>query len=205
MKVDIKLPSIKEAEAMIEEASEQNPGPWIDHSKVVARIAKTIARKSGLDENVAYIAGLLHDIGRYEGVRGLHHIYAGYQRMKDKGYNFLADICLSHSFPYQNLEAYGGGELDCTEEEIQVIRNYLSETTFNDYDKLIQLCDAMALSSGVCIIDVRIVDIVRRYGFDDCTLKKWDSIFLLQDYFDMKSGMNIYDLFYDEIRDISFR
>ena len=108
------LPSRADAEAILLWAYGQNPGPWADHCRVVARIAKTIAKESGLDTNRAYVSGLLHDIGRYEGVMGLRHIYAGYEMMMRKGYDLIAEICLSHSFPYQDIGAYSGGDLDCS-------------------------------------------------------------------------------------------
>ncbi len=98
------LPTKDEAERLLSWASEQNPGIWVDHCKTVARAAETIASKCGLDVNRAYISGLLHDIGRYEGVRKLHHVYAGYELLKGKGYNEISEICLSHSFPVTYLE-----------------------------------------------------------------------------------------------------
>jgi len=200
-----KLPSRAEAEILLSKAYEQNPGPWADHCRVVARIAETIARESDLNTNRAYVSGFLHDVGRYEGVRGLHHIYAGYEMMRHNGYDLIADICLSHSFPYQNIGAYSGGDFDCTQEELQVITSFLSDAMYNDYDKLIQLGDAMGMAEGVCLIDVRILNVVRRYGFNDFTLRKWESIFSLKSHFDRLCRKNIYDLFYDEIREVSFR
>jgi len=104
--------------------------------------------------------------------------------------------------PYQDIGAYSGGVLDCTNDELQVIRSFLSNTVYSDYGKLIQLGDSMGMADGVCLIDVRIVDVVRRYGFNDFTLRKWESIFSLKNHFDSLCHMNIYDLFYDEIREI---
>lgn len=196
--------SREEANALLAWAQEQNSGPWVSHSQVVARIAETIASRCGLDPHKAYVSGLLHDFGRYEGVSGLHHIYAGYDFFKNRGKDTLARICLSHSFPYQDIGAFGGGRFDCTEEEIQSIRTFLVRTEWNDYDKLIQLSDAMGAPEGVCLIDVRILNVVRRYGFDDYTLRKWDSIFSIKRYFDEKCKMNIYKLFYDEMCKVSF-
>jgi len=199
------LPSRADAEAILLWAYGQNPGPWADHCRVVARIAMTIAKESGLDTNRAYVSGLLHDIGRYEGVMGLRHIYAGYEMMIRKGYDLIAEICLSHSFPYQDIGAYSGGDLDCSPEELHVIKSFLSTTAYNEYDKLIQLGDAMGMAEGVCLIDVRILNVVRRYGFNDFTLRKWEAIFSLKCHFDNLCRKNIYDLFYDEIREVSFR
>ena len=123
--------------------------------------------------------------------------------LKKEGYETLAEICLPHSFPYQNIKEHFG-EYDCTAAELYVITSFLAETTFNDYDRLIQLCDALGMSQGICLIEKRLVDAVRRYGFNESTLKKWDSIFQLKYYFDKLSSSNIYDLFFDEIRSVTF-
>jgi putative nucleotidyltransferase with HDIG domain len=193
-----------EAENLLNWANEQNPGLWVNHSKVAARAAETIANKCGLDADRAYVSGLLHDIGRYEGVRELHHIYAGYMLLKGKGYEQIGEICLSRSFPYQNIGEYFGKN-DCSPVEIEFITSFLTSKTYNGYDKLIQLCDAIGTAHGVSLIDVRIIDVIRRYGFTSLTVNKIEAIFALKKYFDKICELNIYDLFYNEIREVSFR
>ena len=198
------LPTKNEAEQLLVWAYECNPGIWADHSRIVARSAETIAGNCGLDMNRAYVSGLLHDIGRYEGVSELHHVYAGYELLQKKGYGEIAEICLSHSFPYQDIGEYFGKN-DCTVEETEVIIAFLSNWTYNDYDNLIQLCDAIGTANGVSLIEVRLMDVIRRHGFTNLTLNKIEAIFGLKSYFDNLCKMNIYDLFYDEIRNVSFR
>ena len=146
---------MKTAEELLVWAGKQNPGPWVDHSRVVARAAKAIALKCHLDDEKAYIFGLLHDIGRYEGIRDLHHIYAGYKLMIEKGYNDIARICLTHSFQYKNINAYSGKN-DCMKEEINEIRMALNSYKYDDYDKLIQLCDSISMAKGVYLLDIRL-------------------------------------------------
>jgi hypothetical protein len=199
---DTILPSIDEAEKLLLWAHDKNPGPWLNHSKVVARSAKKIAENSNLNGNIAYISGLLHDIGRYKGVTGLRHIYDGYTLLTDKGFDFLGKICLTHSFPNKNgmeLDSFNGGN-DCTWDESQKIQNQLDNCIYDDYDKLIQLCDSISLAEGICLLEIRIVDVVRRYRkFNETILEKWDAFFDIKKYFDYKCGMNIYKLFKDEI------
>ena len=55
------LPTIKEAKKELEIASKLNPGPWVKHSLNVGMAARNIAQKvPELDENKAYIIGILH-------------------------------------------------------------------------------------------------------------------------------------------------
>ena len=78
--------------------------------------------------------------------------------------------------------------------------SFLTEIIYDDYDRLIQLCDCLGTTKNVVILEKRTIDVVKRHGFTDFTLKKWDSQFALKEYFDKLCGMNIYNLFYDEIK-----
>lgn len=196
-----KLPTIEEAENLLSWANEQNPGLWYDHSKVVARAAETISKQCGLNSDVAYIIGLLHDIGRYEGVTDLHHAYAGYSLMKEKGYSIVSRICLTHSFPCKIIETYSGNN-DCSPEETNEIKKMLSDIVYDDYDKLIHLCDSICLASNVTLLEVRIIDVVRRHRkINTNILDKWDKFFEIKNYFDKKCNENIYKYFEKEIID----
>ena len=185
-------------------AGKKNPGKWIEHSHNVARSAEIIAKECSLDSNFAYILGLLHDIGRYEGVTNLRHVYAGYNLMKEKGHKDIAKICLTHSFPYKEFRSFQGN-IDCTLEEINYLKNKLEKIEYNDYDKLIQLCDGISLAEGITLVEIRIVDVVKRYGFNEYTLNKWNAIFEIKKYFENKCNKKIYELFEDEIIGNIFR
>ena len=193
------LPEKKVAEELLIWGYNNNPGPWLEHSKVVARTAEKIASKCNLNENKAYVLGLLHDIGRYEGVTGVKHVLAGYKLMIEKLYFDNAKICLSHSFPDKNIKTIFG-KIDCTEEEMLLIEKEISNYTYDDYDKLIQICDSICMAEGVCLLEVRIVDVSRRYNKCDLNvLQKWNEFFKIKEYFDKKCGFNIYNLFKEEI------
>jgi len=190
----MKIPSISEAEKMLEEAAKLNPGPWIDHNKTAGFCARTIAEKcAGMNSDAAYVMGLLHDIGRREGIMDMRHIYTGYLFMSSLGYDDSARICLTHSFPYKNINAYNG-QNDCLEEETTYIRNYIDQLEYDDYDKLIQLCDAISFPNGPTYIEKRLVDVVMRRGFNDLTIPKWKAFLELKNYFDRKTGVDIYIL-----------
>lgn len=184
------LPTREQAELLLKEAEKCNPGPWGNHSRVVAHCAEKIAQACGdLDPEKAYILGLLHDIGRKFGVRHLGHVSDGYSYMMSLGYDEVARICLTHSFNNLTTDDYIGN-FDTTEEELALIQNALKEVTMDDYDRLIQLCDSLAGSEGVLDIEERMNDVKRRYGA--YPQDKWDRNLKLKELFELKSGENIY-------------
>lgn len=153
---------------------------------------KKIAQACGnLDSEKAYVLGLLHDIGRKFGIRHLGHVSDGYSYMMSLGYEEAARVCLTHSFPNQKLEDYVG-KYDTTKEELTLIQNTLQKISFDEYDRLIQLCDALAGSEGVLDIEIRMADVRRRYGF--YPEEKWKRNLALKKYFEEKIERNIYDV-----------
>jgi HD superfamily phosphodiesterase len=188
------LPTIEEAKALLREAEQCNPGPWGNHSRVVAHCAKKIAENcEELEPEKAYIVGLLHDIGRKFGTRHLGHVSDGYSYMMSLGYDEVAQICLTHSFNNQSTKDYIG-KFDTSEEELALINNALAEVVMTDYDRLIQLCDSIAGSEGVLNIEERMEDVKRRYG--SYPKEKWDTNIRLKKYFENKIGksVSIYDI-----------
>ncbi len=186
------LPTREEAERLLREAKQCNPGPWVNHSRVAAHCAEKIAQACGdMDAGKAYVLGLLHDIGRKFGVRHLGHVSDGYIYMMELGYDEAAKICLTHSFHNQTLEDYIG-RFDTSEEELKLIKNTLAEVTMDDYDRLIQLCDSLAGSEGVLFMEDRMEDVRRRYGA--YSKAKWDANLKLKEYFQEKAGRDIYEV-----------
>ena len=183
-------PTRQKAEELLIEAGKCNPGPWEAHSRVTADCACKIARAvSGLDAEKAYVVGLLHDIGRKFGVKHLGHVYDGWRYMSELGYDEAARICLSHSFNEGKLENYIG-KFDITEEETEELRLALAAMKFDEYDKLIQLCDSLAAAEGVVDMKERMEDIRRSYG--QYPQSKWDKNMELKTYFEQKAGKDIY-------------
>ena len=191
-------PSRIEAENLVKWAGTLNPGQWVQHCETTAIAAERIAFACNMDSDKAYVCGLLHDIGRFEGVRALHHAIAGYILMMEKGYDGIARICITHSFPIKDVKSFSG-KRDCTEEELDFIQSYLKEAEYDQYDKLLQLCDAISLPTGVVLMDTRLVDVALRHGFNEYTVSKWKAFYALKEYFDVLCGRNIYELFKDEI------
>lgn len=195
MNRDIKgMPTLEEANKILLEAEKLNPGPWVQHSRYAGEAAKLIAENcNGMDPEVAHILGMLHDIGRRFGVTNMRHTIDGYNFCTEKGYDLVARICLTHSHTTGQIkEAFG--KWDCSEEECEFVQNYLNTIEYNPYDKLIQLCDALALPSGFTLMERRMIDVALRHGIHEHILPKWKATFEIKDYFEAWMGKSIYSV-----------
>jgi hypothetical protein len=192
--LNLGVPNLEEAKLILDEGSKLNPGPWRVHSLYVGKAAELIAKEDKeLDGNTAYVLGLLHDIGRRYGVTSMRHSIDGYKFAIEKGYNLLARICITHSFPYQNIDAIFG-KWDCSDEEYKFVKDYLDNINLSAYDKLIQLCDALALPTGYCLMEKRMLDVAMRHGVNEYTIEKWKATFEIQKYFEERIGKSIYSI-----------
>ena len=184
------LPTIEAAEEILKESEQCNTGQWGNHSRVAAHFAEAIAFACGdMDADKAYIVGLLHDIGRKFGGRHMGHVSDGYSYMMSLGYDEVARICLTHSFNNKTTDEYIGN-FDTTDEELKMVQDALEAIVLDEYDRLIQLCDALAGAEGVLNIEDRMLDVKRRYG--SFPQAKWDSNLELKRYFEEKTGKDIY-------------
>ena len=146
-----------------------------------------------MDAEAAYILGCLHDIGRRAGVTGMRHVLDGYNYLMSLGYEQAARINLTHAYPIKNTAA-GADLWDGSENEIQFVQVYLDQIDYNRYDRLIQLCDSLALPSGFCLMEKRLVDVVMRYGTNPLTIPKWKAYFAIKEDFEREIGQSIYSL-----------
>ena len=62
---------------------------------------------------------------------------------------------------------------------------------YDDYDRLIQLCDSIAGAEGVMDMEDRMADVKRRYGTYPQT--KWEANLALKRYFEKKMGQDLYE------------
>lgn len=184
-----RIPSREEAESILAAALEKSPGKWGAHSRNAAVSAEAIGWAAGLDLDRCYVSGLLHDIGRFKGQVQLAHIYHGWKYMDECGYPLIGRICLTHSFAMQKLTAYGGA-FDLTAEQIEEMRAELQSIVYDDYDRLIQLCDNISGASGIMRMEDRIADIAARYHH--YPEEKRNRTLALVDYFNKKTGSDIY-------------
>lgn len=188
------LPDRTSSLQLLNEAYELNPGPWRDHSLVIAECAEKIAACCpGMDSEKAFILGLLHDIGRRFGVTGLAHVIDGYDYLMKLGYDEPARICLTHSFAVKDIRTYIG-KPDVSETDYQRISDLIVSFDYDDYDRLIQLCDSIAMADGPTDMVTRMTDVKNRYGF--YPRNKWDKHLELKRYFEDKMGKSLTEVLF---------
>ena len=182
------------AQKALEEAYAANPGPWADHSRYVAQACQNIAsRCPHLDMDEAYLYGLLHDIGRHAGITSERHLIDGYRYCMERGWTKAAQICISHAFMIQDI-ASSIGVFDMPEEDKDFMDQFVKRAVYDDYDRLVQLCDALALPTGFCLLEKRFVDVAIRYGTHPATVDRWKTVLDIKAHFEGMIGCSIYDL-----------
>lgn len=182
------------AEQALQKASKTNPGPWIDHVHYVAQACENIAaRCKNLSSEQAYLYGLLHDIGRYAGVSSEKHLIDGYRYCMERGWEKAAQICISHAFMIQDINT-SIGEFDISEEDYLFMKDFVANAVYDDYDRLVQLCDSLALPTGFCLLEKRFVDVTIRYGVHPATIDRWKKVLEIKAMFEKQIGCSIYDL-----------
>lgn len=183
------------AERELEIAGKMNPGGWVAHSKFCALACEKIAEKlPHLDAGTAYILGLMHDIGRREGVFQEKHLLDGYRHCSRFGWTLAARVCITHAFMIPDVTA-GVGKLDVPAEDVAFLKRFLESVEYDDYDRLVQLCDGLALPDGFCFLETRILDVALRYGVPECSLARWRKLFEIKADFEKIIGGSLYDLF----------
>ena len=184
----------KIAEAELNYAGTLNPGQWIGHSKFVAYACQNIASHCpGLSPDKAYCLGLLHDIGRYAGISSEKHLIDGYRFCMKRGWEKAAQICISHAFMIQDIKT-SVGTFDVSEEDYRFMSDFIQNAIYDDYDRLIQLCDALALPTGFCLLEKRFVDVAIRYGTRPIMAERWKKIIEIKRLFEDKINGSIYEL-----------
>ncbi len=194
------VPAVEEAKLLLKEAEILFPGPWVQHSIFTAEAAKLIAENcEELDSEVAYVLGMLHDFGRRDslkyGITTMVHMLGGYNYSKKLGYDLLAKICMTHSCPTKSIyDIDDVVDKKCSNEEYKFVEEYFNKVEYNDYDKLIQLCDALALHNGFTLIEKRLIDVALRHGVNEYNVPKWKAFMELKKYFEGKIGKSIYSV-----------
>ena len=128
----------------------------------------------------------------------MRHVLDGYDYLNALGYPDAARVCLTHSYPLKNARAISGA-IDVSADELARVEAILSGLEYDDYDRLIQLCDALAMATGFVLIEKRLVDVALRYGCNDYLVPKWRAIMKLKVHFDEITGGSVYRLLPDVV------
>ena len=154
-----------------------------------------------LEPDVAYVMGLMHDIGRglfRPGMPDVRHVLDGHAHLMALGHEDAARICLTHSFPTKRADEFASPWTGLDGEKAWVQR-YLDGIEYSAYDRLIQLCDSLSLPHGPVLMEKRFVDVALRHGVNPLTVEKWRAFLAIKDEFDTAVGGSIYDVLPDMV------
>ncbi len=74
------------------------------------------------------------------------------------------------------------------------MKEFVVNAVYDDYDRLVQLCDALAIPAGICLLGKRFVDVTIRYGVHPATIDRWKKILEIKKLFEEQIGCLIYTL-----------
>lgn len=121
------------------------------------------------------------------------HVYEGYRYCLEKGWDEAARICMTHSY----LRMQDEFRDEPGSEQEKAIKAYIMNCRADDYDRLIQLCDSLAVDYGFVILEKRFVDVTRRYGIMEEYIKGWEVAFSIKESFEEEMGCSVYDVLPD--------
>ena len=111
----------------------------------------------------------------------------------ERGWRKAAQICISHAFMIQDITT-SIGKFDVSDEDYLFMKEFVANAIYDDYDRLVQLCDALAMPTGFCLLEKRFVDVTIRYGIHPATIDRWKKILEIKKLFEEKIGCSIYTL-----------
>jgi len=203
-KMNNKFPNREEAEQILEEGIAyrlKRPYPFLleneyrFHVHGVAEAAFKIALKiNELDAEKAYVLGLLHDFGKRisEKAEKKFHGLEGYEAMMKYGYPEIAKICLTHTFPDKDFK---DEEYSYPQKWKDELHKLLATVEYDDYDRLICLCDKFFEGMSMVSLEKRANGIAKRYNL---TAEQKEALlsdsYRLKDYFESKTDEDIYSI-----------
>ena len=111
----------------------------------------------------------------------------------ERGWEKAAQICITHAFMIQDIKT-SIGTFDMSEEDYRFMEGFIRGAADDDYDRLVQLCDALARPTGFCLLEKRFVDVALRYGTPPFTVDRWRKTLEIKEMFERKIGGSIYKL-----------
>lgn len=74
------------------------------------------------------------------------------------------------------------------------MERFVKDAVYDDYDRLVQLCDALGTAQRFCLLEKRFVDVALRYGTHPATVGRWKAVLDIKTHFEEIIGCSIYDL-----------
>ena len=200
------MPSLQKAKQLWQEGIDfrlNQPYAWsthkeyIFHTTGIAESAQEIASKTPyLNPEKAYVLGLLHDYGKKydENITGKFHAQTGYEDLLKLGYDECARICLTHSFPNKSFSNKGYSSykpewLEWAHKKLDKIEEY------DDYDRLIQLCDMFFEGLSKVRFEERLASIRKRYALSKEQTEEQEKYTKMnKDYFDALCKEDVYKI-----------
>ena len=167
---------------------------YIFHTRGVAEFSALLAKKMGLNQDKAYVLGLLHDYGKRidEKRSDKFHGIVGYEDLMEYGYPDVAKICLTHTF---NEKTFHNEEYSYPSHWLDECRQLLSNITYDDYDRIVQYADMFFEGMNVTSLERRIEGISQRYNLNKTQKTSLsNSVFKLKKIIDEKCGCDSYEV-----------
>lgn len=162
------IPNKDKVRNMVDEAFKKNPGKWIIHSHIIGKTTEKIAKEIGLDPEIAYAAGMLHDIGKGYGYEDLSHMMEGYRILRFDSYFFPAKIALTHGFVTDDVGSYHGAN-NLSDRDYEFLKAYLKKREIGPYEKLVILLDNLI---GEKYLGLEKRESLRNIAFDEKRLER---------------------------------
>ena len=89
-----------------------------------------------------------------------------------RGWDEVAKVCITHAFMIQDIDT-SIGVFDMDDEDRLFMKRFVENASYDEYDRLVQLCDAVAMPEGFCILEKRFVDVALCYGLSGHLLDFW--------------------------------
>ena len=105
------------------------------------------------------------------------HLIDGYRYCIERGWEKAAQICISHAFMIHGINT-SIGEFDISDDAYLFMEEFIANAVYDDYDRLVQLCDALAMPTGFCLLEKRFVDVTIRYGIHPATVERRETVSL---------------------------
>lgn len=197
-------PSMKEAMQLwqdgikyrLEHFEFPNKDEYIFHTQGIAFHARLLASYiPGLNQEHAYICGLLHDYGKKYNEREIRsfHGLLGYKELSAMGYSLPARICLSHTFAQRDFDFVDYPSYPLA--DLQECKKILSDIEYDDYDRLIQFIDLLFEGLSMTTYQIRIRAIQKRYQLGSEVVGNLLNIGdTLKTHFDQCCGKDVYQI-----------